>query len=551
MKGVGKEYGVKGILRSRSGALLIALLWTFAFAFITFYYPIYCDQGTFLYVARGWETGLLPFRDALDTKPIGIYALYALADLIFGQSNQAFRILEALLMAVTVLPLHSLFRRLGRDPVGALLSHFVLAGLYYIGTDFMNLGQVEGVLGILALFLTQILVVYFQTQPKERKWAIPYLAGLLLGAMSLLKQNYALAGAIFPLFLFVEWLETKSFSWREKITPLLIFLAGAALLPLLTALYYVYNGALNDLYYGMFRLPLLYARHAGLPIRNPLSYATMILFNGYFVILVALGLAASFRSGRISKVPVAMLVLLLAAVLLQRKFWIYHFLSLLPLLAYFIGRGFQTVTSRFRESRWSRVVVPLQLFLVGLEIVLLGAGLYGPAKTAIGPSNAYRGALPNTLAYLEGNIDTLTYYGGFYGNFSSPKSEYELALRLSRLTAPGETVQLFEFRPSVYIYADRRAPHRFFFGSILLLVGRAERERLQREFVRLTYRTRRPDWIVFGLDGPWKSPQIAKLNPELYGYELKERLVSRYHPRASLRQVTLGLFKKIPAPEKN
>src|SRR2546423_1501689 len=54
------------------------------------------DQGIYAMVGDGIVHGKMPYRDLWDFKPPGIFLVYALAQVLFGHSMLAIRILEVL-----------------------------------------------------------------------------------------------------------------------------------------------------------------------------------------------------------------------------------------------------------------------------------------------------------------------------------------------------------------------------------------------------------------------------------------------------------------------
>ncbi len=510
------------------------------------FFPIGYDHGTFMYVARVWRDGGLPFRDALDTKPIGIYALHALADLLLGRSIVSFRVLELLCVGFSSLLFVYAAARLGARRRFGIAAHILFVIYYYVGQDFSTLGQVEVWIGVGALGLAALAMSVAQSERSGFPSAVG--AGLVAGAIFLLKQNYGLLSLCYPTALLLNALRKPGEGQRPPMTELFARLVvyGLAFSFFFGALvaYFAVQGALSDLMYGMFRLPLLYAKGSRLPPQSLGSYAGTLLWNLPQVVLGLVGIAAAWRvGGRAGRSLVLSGALLFVALSVQRKFWTYHMLVMLPLAVLFVAYGLSrvlvTAGNRGRVLAWMAVVAQIA------GAIVLAFPVYGPTRSGIGKSNHYAGLLSTTVAHLRGQMDTDAYYASFYDVFTSPVVDYRLGRRLQQLTRPTETVQVFEFRPSVYIFAERRASHRFFFGSLLFLVGRKESEVLLPQYVELTYRTQRPDWIVFGLDGPWLMPQVQVLSPARHGYRLAAEFDSEYHPHNPLRRARLGIFQNV------
>ena len=499
-----------------------ALFITGLVAWPTLYYPVGSDQGTFLYIARIWQEGLLPYRDALDTKPIGIFALYALADIIFGKSLAAFRLMEALLGALSIFSFKALFRRLGQSEFSGIISHALFVSVYFIGYDYWNLGQVEFALGLLLLNFVLLLL-----KLRDNAQFPAYLAlfgGVLLACAFLLKQNYILVGGA---FIFVLWRSGQRFKniFTIHLKPLLWFTLGGTLVLGLLGLYFAINGGLYDLYYGMLRLPVLYSRHSELPATPLTFYSPYLALYGLFTILTLAGLFNLFsRTNEASRILLVGSGFTLLCIVIQKKFWFYHLITLLPFVAVFMGIGLARILDRLSETRVPFAFLQASaIALIAGQLLILASGITRRTIPS-GNSNHYLGAVANILKFQKGEISKTGLYDTFYGPYTSAASDYKLAQKILELSKPGQSLQLFEFRPAIYIYANRFASHKFFFGTLLQLVGSREMNRLLPVYLELTYKSRRPDFIIFGLDGLWNSPRAKPLNPVDKNYILKGKV---------------------------
>src|SRR5689334_16180559 len=69
---------------------LVALV----FAAPSLLYPLGHDQAVHLYVGRAWLHGGLPYRDAFEYKPPGIFAIHALLVAVFGEQEWPIRMAD-------------------------------------------------------------------------------------------------------------------------------------------------------------------------------------------------------------------------------------------------------------------------------------------------------------------------------------------------------------------------------------------------------------------------------------------------------------------------
>lgn len=153
------------------------------------------DQGIYAVVGRKILDGGMPYRDAWDFKPPGIFLVYALARGLFGGGQWGIRALEVLGLAAMVAGMIRLSTRWwGQWRIGLLGG--MLAVLVHAQLDFWHTAQPESFGGML---IVGGLVA--GTEPPgrlgTRAWQV--LAGVLFGCAGLLKWPLAGAGVIFAL----------------------------------------------------------------------------------------------------------------------------------------------------------------------------------------------------------------------------------------------------------------------------------------------------------------------------------------------------------------
>lgn len=524
----------------------ISILWAFLItailAFPAFLYPIYYDQATFMYVGRIWQDGLLPFRDALDTKPPGIFALYALADILFGRHEYSYRILEYLFLCSTIFPFQYIFKRL-KLKYGGVVVHFLYVFIYFAGTDFTNIGQVEMVVANISIWYLAFL--FYENQRKLPRSLSAYLAGVITGILFLLKQPFAIIGLVYFTILiseykFKEIKKSFKFHWRQ----IALLIGGAMSVPGILILYYLYHNAGYDLFYGMLKLPYLYSRHSSLPVNSILDYATTILWNIPILIIIVFGSLFLIKNENpIHKIVMIWAISLIAAVFVQMKFWPYHMIATIPVLAVLITIGCYKLASKLSQY------IHRILILTVLVIVLLFSGTslafmyYQINIYGIGKSSSYIGSFTQSLDYLNKKIDKSEFYSTFYGGFTRTDVDWLFAQKINKYLNPKNSLQIVEFRPSLYIYTNTKATHKYFFGSLIFLAGPEEGKKMLNDYKKQTYVKHRPDLIVFGLDGPWLVDTIQPLYPGKNGYTLIDTFVSNYHPNNQIKNVTFGIFK--------
>lgn len=160
------------------------------------------DESTYLVIADALRDGNVYLRDVIDTKPIGIFTLFAVFQILFGKSIIVLRIITAVWIAMTAWMLYLTHRELIKDspghhnnpaPVASgviyvfIISIFTFYGISPNTEHFFNLFTVT------ALFL----ILRYQGPG----WM--FLAGILLGFGFMIKYVVlfdALAIGLFYLY---------------------------------------------------------------------------------------------------------------------------------------------------------------------------------------------------------------------------------------------------------------------------------------------------------------------------------------------------------------
>jgi len=137
------------------------------------------DESTYLVIADALRHGDVYLRDVIDTKPIGIFTLLAIFQMLFGKSIILFRIITAIWIALTAWMLYLAHRELIKDspgykhnagPVASgviyvfIISIFTFYGISPNTEHFFNLFTITALFlilryqGLLWLFLAGVLL---------------------------------------------------------------------------------------------------------------------------------------------------------------------------------------------------------------------------------------------------------------------------------------------------------------------------------------------------------------------------------------------------------
>ena len=295
------------------------------------------DESLYFLVAAQWRAGQLPYTTIWDNKPVGIYAILAVFQALFGERVFAMRIASAVVGGLTAYVVYRIGRQLNgvgrRGPA-------LLAGGAYLICSLSNDGMAANTEPFMAGFTA--LAVLAAAGPGW-PWRRGVLAGVLVGAAFMVKYV-----AVFeaPAVLLLLLLRHPTPGWRGRIGLALAFGAGAAAPLAATILLYWHAGALG-LWWSA-SVASNFRRVGGAVPPGALAYAARLelLRLGPLLGLGLLVLAAAARlAWRRPWRPADGVTLFLALWLLggcvgvaaAKSFYDHYFLQLLPVLCVTLG----------------------------------------------------------------------------------------------------------------------------------------------------------------------------------------------------------------------
>ena len=490
----------------------------------TLAYPFGRDQAVFAYVGEVIARGGMPYRDAWDLKPPGIYLAYSLLAALSRDGAAlmtAVRLADLAIAALTALLLARLIRRFtkeGADLVPAWALGAGTAGWYaalYLHGTYWSLAQAEAWAN--PLLLAAILLLLGRNAESRPKPSLLLAAGGLLGGVALLKFTSVLPALPFAAWVaWSAWRETRDF--RQALIPLVLIAAGGTVVLGLAAAWLAVGGALVpylDIQRG-FVAP--YAR-LGAP---GLGEGLAALFGHTLgwawraalpIALAGIGLAADrWWQAEERRLAAASLFAGLLAVWWQGKYFGYHWQTVLPWLALTAAIGTAALAERLRLPR------PLALALLPTLAFAWSIAVHW---------SDYRDA----ARYAVGSLPREEWLERFgppgRGDYSYLATE-RAAAYLRKQTQSGDPVLVWGFEPSIYLLADRRSPTRFFFNVPVAV--RFAPESWKREFLA-AFDTRPPRMLVVLRNDaiPWATARTDDSAAQLADWpELAERVRRDY-----------------------
>jgi len=319
------------------------------------------DESTYILIAEGLLKGKVYFRDYIDTKPIGIFLLYAgFLKLIPGIA--AVRVFTALWIGLTAWVLYLAQLRLGGDDKAARAAGVIYIFLTSIFTFYGVAPNTE-----LYYCLFTALALWLVTGPASTPtWA---LAGLSLGLGFMFKYVVVFDAAALGLFLWWRQAQFKS-GWAAFWLRALLMVA-AMLAPFALTWAYYANAGLGDTFrFYTFEVMKNYPVSRSLP--DYLKFLADFFLR--FLPVTAMFFYALFSAKTPRQVRVLgalWAALVLAPIMITGRLFGHYFIQLMPTFALLAGAFF--AAGRAEElPRWLRPLLHRRLGYPLLALLILG-----------------------------------------------------------------------------------------------------------------------------------------------------------------------------------
>lgn len=420
----------------------LAVLGALPFALTLLTMPFGRDQGIYAYTGARLLAGDVPYRDIFAFKPPSTAMVHALALALFGHSMTAIRALDVGWTLATVAVLAWLAGRLWDSRVAATVAGLAFAAIY-CHFNYWTTGQTDG-WATLPAALALALAVH-----GDRRGAVP--SGLLLAGMLALK--YTFVGAV-ALVLAVWAARDRGAALRAGIA-LAAGIAAAGLglwawgglgafLETQVAITLPYTG-LDPRYTAPG------GSGAAAIAKNVRSIGTPWLWAGAIGVAVGGWDAWHGRRGR-ALVWLGAAAAAVLSLVVQKKFFQYHFLPTLAPLAVAVG-GVAALADR-AAARWRSIP---DFAALGL-LAVLTTSPFAPRWTLL-------------WSFVEGDSGIPAYWRSksFVTPDTSLAENLAMAAWIREHTAADDRVFLWSYEPIVYFLADRRLVSRFLYHYPLVV----------------------------------------------------------------------------------
>jgi len=385
------------------------------------------DETTYILIADALRQGQVYLRDVIDTKPIGIFVLFAIFQTLFGKTIVVIRIITTVWIALTGWMLYLAHRQfLGGTSIQGYNPAPVASGIIYVFiTSFFT---AYGVSPNTELFfnLFTVTALFLMLRYKQAAWY--FLAGLLLGTGFMIK--YVVLFDAMALGLFFVWRQvTVGKAWSFWLIRCILMGAGF-LIPFLTAwVYYRQLGLEDTFWFFSFELNSRYfidpPRHASL------IYVLESLLRFFPVTIWFLFCLWKWRITGPSLPVLGLLwgVFVMIIILIPGRLFPHYFIQFMLPLSLLAGGFFDVRHSPGRALSWMR-------------------------KTSIG----------YPLLFLIILINLVYQKKGYYDKKDYPR---EIASYLNTRLQPGDILYTGEYHPVIYLLTGTSSPTPYIHRSLI------------------------------------------------------------------------------------
>lgn len=220
------------------------------------------DESTYAIIGNSILNGKQLYSDVTDTKPVGIFLVYAALQYLFGYSIFMKRLFVAVLVGVSAFLVRKVSKHLFNDRKAANAAALIYIFYTSIWTYFGLSPNTE-------LYFNFFTIASLLLFIRDKKTSLLF-AGLLAGIGFMFKYLVLLDFAAFMLFFFFKDILEKGFGIKLLLR---YFMSGIAfLIPFgLTALYFKLQGRFDDFVFISFIVPQNYGSSSAL-----LNYIVML-----------------------------------------------------------------------------------------------------------------------------------------------------------------------------------------------------------------------------------------------------------------------------------
>ncbi|PYJ27346.1 MAG: hypothetical protein DME90_10360 [Verrucomicrobia bacterium] len=325
------------------------------------------DEAYYSAIASDTLDGGAVYRTAVDTKPPGMYYIYAGVFRMAGRNNLfAIHLLAIFVVVATALVLRRIGARVADDWAGAWsgIGYAVFVHAYRPGD---TLGANSEIFASLPLALS---VLAFFQDLKKPAWGLMFLSGALVGVATLIRQPSAVNLGVILACLAYGSLISRTYSLARVLVAASAVVVGFIAVIAALAWYYQLQGNLHDAYLWAWAFAIRYVESettVGYVLKRLLTvHLAVILLSSllwYFGIWQIVATLSSFWRRRAVSLEAVLLILWFGltylAIFIGWRFPGHYHLAVIPPLSILAGQAFSRFFAEQRHSpqlrwRWIR-----------------------------------------------------------------------------------------------------------------------------------------------------------------------------------------------------
>jgi 4-amino-4-deoxy-L-arabinose transferase-like glycosyltransferase len=441
----GKSGGNKLLL-----IIVIILLVTFVIGSISLIYPFGRDQGIYAYAGKMLLEGKINYKYVFDLKPPGVHYTFAFAELFFGKSMLSIRIFDILWQAITAIFIFLILSRLTGNNILSVMFTLLYPFLYF-RYDYWHTLQADGFLNL--PFTLSILLLLFSQYKTVKSFV--FFSGMLFGIVLLYKYTFIL---FLPFILYLFYIDKRNSLTKYK--RMLQYSCGVCLILIVTFAIYTVSGSLGYMTDVMFVQIPLYARIGFETSSLDFILANLLrLFFGSVyspLIIMSVGLLIYLiTKNDLRFFEGALYIWLFSAIInliIQWKFFLYHFLVIIPPLIIISAVSFNKIRI-ITENYKNIITYPVIILLSCLYIIFAGKSYKNNYYDLV---QVVTGSKSLNQAYIDKGITTDS---AFLISNTFKAIDYVTAN-----TYQTDKIYIWGFDPLVYYLSGRHSSSRFIYN---------------------------------------------------------------------------------------
>lgn len=398
--------------------------------------PFERDEGAYSYYGQLILDGKTPYISFYETKPPGLFYVYAFLQLVFGSTIEGLHLAGIVVCVISTIFVYKIAGKLMDKSAGLIAAaSFGLLSLAKYIAGFTVQGE-----HMVVVFIVSGLWVLLNAM-ENRKALYLLGAGVLLCMSFMIKQN----GLLYLLFgggiLITKGILDRPVSYKNILRDAGLYTAGALGLVSIFVLIIAVQNALSAFWHWVYVMPRAYT--GVVTLKQGLEYFTnnfSALFqdNSLFIVIAGIGLVIVFASqlSLIKKLFIGGLTVF-SFLSIVPGFWFYnhYFLLLMPSLALCIAAFFYTANEFLSKQINATVASAISLALFGFVLL--------------------QNMNVNREYFFNPNYTEILRQ--VYGMNPFPEA-WEVSSVVKERTNEGDVVGVLGGEPEVFIYTGRRGP---------------------------------------------------------------------------------------------